>query len=115
MQYFNVESALSLSSAIIGKPSKNYAQLANLVFKAAEEEQDNQAQLLVNECIDYVTKMANKLLEFKPPRMSMIGGISSLILSRLDDDLALKFEKPLRTPEIGALIFAKQNWMRTNE
>ena len=89
--------------------------MADLVFKAAEEEQDNQAQLLVNECIDYVTKMANKLLEFKPPRISMIGGISNLILSRLDEELALKFERPLQTPEIGALIFAKQNWLGTND
>jgi glucosamine kinase len=113
MEFFNVNTALSLSEAIVGKPTKNYAQLAKLIFDAAEQGKDEQALLIINESIDYVTKMANKLLEYNPQRISMIGGLSNLILDRLEPGLAEKFDSPLRSPEIGALIFAKQNWLKT--
>ena len=38
-----------------------------------------------------------------------------LILPRLDHDLAEKFNKPIHSPEIGALIFAKQRWLNSKD
>ncbi len=54
--------------------------------------------------------MANKLLEYNPWRLSMIGGLSKFVIARLPYSLADTFVEPLEAPEVGAILYAKCQW-----
>lgn len=113
-KHFAVNSAIELSETILGTNSKRYGEIAPLLFKIAEQGNDK-AQSIVEEGIEYISVMALKLLESKPERISMIGGLSKMVLSRLNTRLAERFSWPLNSPEVGALIYGKNHWMHALE
>lgn len=100
------QNALELVVATAGKPSSHFARLARIVFECANLG-DEAATRILKEGADYISKLARKLNENQPPRMSLMGGISEPLFSWLDDDVQQLISPLLAPPEIGAILFAK--------
>ncbi len=90
-----------------GRPSSEYAKMAPLVFNAAEAG-DRVALKIVQEGAAYISAMARKLLECKPVRLALIGGLAERMQPWLASQIAEQLSKPLGPPEAGALLFARQ-------
>lgn len=97
----------ALVEAIAGKAATYFAQLANIVFDAAEQG-DKVALAIVVEGADYINSMARILWTKKPPRMSMIGGLTPRLKPWLDKTLQAQLSAPLHAPEFGSVLFARQ-------
>ncbi|MBA6303668.1 N-acetylglucosamine kinase [Colwellia sp. MB02u-14] len=102
-----VKDDVELVEVIAGKPAAFYARMANLVFDSAEEG-DKLALAIVNEGTEYISHVAKQLLKQHPPEISLIGGLTPRIKPWLDIDLQAKLIEPLYPPEVGSIIFAKQ-------
>ncbi|MBA6262931.1 MAG: BadF/BadG/BcrA/BcrD ATPase family protein [Colwellia sp.] len=102
-----VKDDVELVEVIAGKPAAFYARMANLVFDSAEEG-DKLALAIVNEGAEYISHVAKQLLKQHPPEISLIGGLTPRIKPWLDIDLQAKLIEPLYPPEVGSIIFAKQ-------
>ncbi len=89
-----------------GKPTTYYAKLAHLVFDAAEQN-DKVAIAIITEGADYINMLARKLNNKKPPRLSLIGGLSLRLRPWLDVTLQVQLLEPLNPPEVGSVLFAK--------
>lgn len=89
-----------------GARSSDYARLAPLVFRAAEQG-DQVALTIVREGAGYLTRVARKLWTLAPPRMAMLGGVAPHIVKWMDKDIAGKMSAPLQPPEFGAVHFAR--------
>jgi glucosamine kinase len=103
----NCHSDVDLVEEIANKPATFYAKFANLVFDAAESG-DQCAKEIILEGADYINGVATKLWQQKPTRMSMIGGLSPRLISWLAPEVVNKLSPPLSPPEVGAVLFAKQ-------
>ena len=101
------ETGVDLVEAIAGKPAAFYASMANLVFDSAEQG-DRLALAIVGEGSEYISSVARTLWGKSPPRMSLIGGLSSRIFPWLDVSIQEKLSSPLSPPELGAVLFAQQ-------
>ena len=99
--------ATALVEAITGKKATFYAQLANLVFDAAEQD-DQVALAIVEEGAEYINNIARALLTRKPPRLSILGGLTPRLKPWLDKGLQMQLSEPLSPPEVGAVLFARQ-------
>ena len=104
--HFDATAAINLSEAILGSGSKRYGEIAPLIFMLANQNEPK-ALAIVNEGLAYISKLASKLLAHNPDRLSIIGGLSHLYMERLEGSLAEKFSPPLHSPEIGALLYGK--------
>jgi glucosamine kinase len=107
LAHHKCKSSLDLVEAIAGKPAAFYARMANLVFDCAEQG-DQVALAIIHEGADYINDMANKLWDKKPPRMSMIGGLSIKLIPWLDKQIQDQLSTPCSPPELGSIIFAQQ-------
>ena len=107
-QKLQVQEDVAIAESIAGKPATYYAQLAHLVFDAAATG-DVVAKKILAEGADYISSVARKLWQQRPPRMSLIGGLASSIQPWLDDDIKANLSPPLNTPEMGAVLFAQQH------
>lgn len=107
LSLLNVNDGLEMVETIAGKPAAFYAQMANLVFDAAEEG-DDIATEIVNEGAGYLSGVARQLGKQNPPRISLIGGLTPRILPWLDQDVKDKLAEPLCPPEVGSVIYAQQ-------
>ncbi|WP_210330363.1 N-acetylglucosamine kinase [Aliikangiella sp. G2MR2-5] len=105
--FYQVDEALTLSEKVAGRSSRQYAKLAKVIFNAADEG-DLTANAIVNQGIDYISRMTRSILSKSPKRLSMIGGLAPLVLSRLPDYLSEQFVEPIAQPETGAVLFARQ-------
>ena len=108
-EFFSASNGLALSEKLVGRTSRQYAKIASLVFECADNG-DNKAIDIVNEGLEYISKLTGKLLEEKSIRLCMIGGLAKYLLPRLDAKLANRFVEAIEPPEVGALYFAIQNW-----
>ncbi len=97
----------SLVEAIAGKAAAYYGQLANLVFDAAEQG-DKVALVIVAEGAEYINSIARTLLARNPPRISMIGGLTPRLKPWLNKELQQQLSTPLNAPEVGSVLFARQ-------
>ncbi len=97
---------LALIEYLSSAKSSDYAKLAPLVFSAVEKN-DAVATAIVKEGAAYIEAIAKKLLALNPPRLSMIGGISPLLLDWFSEDVVEKISPPLDQPEEGAVHFAR--------
>jgi len=100
-------STIAIVEAIAGKKATFYAQLANLVFDAAEQG-DKVALAIVEEGAEYINSLARTLLTRKPVRLSMLGGLTLRLKPWLDKDLQVQLSDPLSEPEVGAVLLARQ-------
>jgi len=105
----NVTDGLAVVEVIAGKPAAFYAKMANLVFDAAEDG-DQLAKSIVAEGAEYINGVARQLWSKKPPRMSLIGGLTPRLKPWLSKDIQDKLAEPLSTPEMGAVLFAQQQF-----
>jgi glucosamine kinase len=103
----NCEDDTGLVEVVATQKATFYAQQANLVFDAAEQG-DAVALSIVAEGAEYINDMAKTLAAKKPPRMSMLGGLTARLKAWLAEDVQLMLEAPIEPPEVGAVLFARQ-------
>ncbi|MGL6160611.1 N-acetylglucosamine kinase [Microbulbifer sp.] len=94
-----------------GKSSSHYARLAVPVIECAESG-DPVAVSIVRDGAGYISALADKLLELKPPRLSMIGGLAPRLRPWLAPHVVKRLAEPLDAPEIGCVYFAQQSLAR---
>lgn len=87
--------------------SSDYAKLARLVLDAADAG-DEVSVKIMREGADYLSALAEKLLETEPSRMSLIGGLSERLIPWLKPNIATALSAPLNQPEYGAVYYARQ-------
>ncbi len=100
------ENDTALVEAIAGKTATYYAQLANLVFDAANRG-DKVALAIVKEGAEYINSIARTLWRKQPSRMSMIGGLTIRLKPWLDKAIQAQLSEPLNAPEVGSVLFAR--------
>jgi len=98
---------LEIVETIARKPASFFAQLASIAFDCAGQG-DELALSIVEKGANYMSKLANKLWLQQPPRLSLIGGLTPVIKPYLDSKVSRCLLPPIHPPEIGAVIFAKQ-------
>ncbi len=103
----NCKDDTDLVEAIAGKVATYYAQLANLVFDSAEQG-DKLALSIVSEGAEYMNSIARTLWTNNPPRMSMLGGLTPRIKPWLSSDVLAQLSEPVHPPEVGSVLFARQ-------
>lgn len=91
-----------------GKSSSHYARLAVPVIECAEAG-DPVAMAIVRDGAAYISDLADKLMEMKPPRLTMIGGLAPRLRPWLAPHVAERLAEPLDAPEIGCVYFAQQS------
>jgi glucosamine kinase len=96
----------ALVEAIAGKAATYYAQLANLVFDAAEQG-DKVALEIVKEGAEYINSIARILYKRNPPRISMIGGLTPRLRPWLDKEIQAWLSEPFNPPEVGSVLFGR--------
>ena len=106
--------ATDIVEAIAGKKATFYAQLANLVFDAAEQG-DKVALAIVVEGAEYINSIARALLIKKPSRISMLGGLTPRLKPWLDKELQQQLSEPLSSPEVGSVLFARAELAKQEE
>jgi glucosamine kinase len=107
LKILNCKNDIALVEVIAGQSATFYGKLAHLVFDAAEQE-DEIAKRIVDEGANYIDNMANTLLSKNPPRISMIGGLTPRLKPWLSESTRSKLSKPLSPPEIGSVLFARE-------
>jgi len=108
MQALSVTEANQLVETIANQPASFYGKLAELVVQAAKQE-DAIAYAIICDGAAYISRLARKLLEQQPSRISLIGGLSASITPWLDDDIQSQISPALFPPEMGAVLLAQQN------
>jgi glucosamine kinase len=91
-----------------GKSSSHYARLAVPVIECAEAG-DPVAVAIVRDGAAYISALADKLMESKPPRLSLIGGLAPRLKPWLAVHVVERLAEPLDAPEIGCVHFARQS------
>lgn len=104
--------ALAVAEALMvdkltGASSGDYAKLSRLVFLAAQQ-QDAVAINIIREGAQYLDRIAEQLWQTQPGRMSLIGGLANYIVPWLAPEIAARLSPPLAQPEMGAVLFARQ-------
>jgi glucosamine kinase len=107
LQKLNCNDDTDLVEAVASQKATFYAQQANLVFDAAEQG-DKVALTIVNEGAEYINSIARTLMTKNPPRLSMLGGLTPRLKSWLADNIKENLEEPLHAPEVGSVLFARQ-------
>lgn len=105
LQYFDCTRD-ELAAKLVGSKSSHYASFAKLVFTAAKSG-DIVALAIIQEAADYIESMAQKLLKYEPPRLSMIGGIAPFLASYFSEPVKQKIVEAQSPPEIGAIHFIR--------
>ncbi|MDO6617555.1 MULTISPECIES: BadF/BadG/BcrA/BcrD ATPase family protein [unclassified Shewanella] len=113
LAHFNVDDAMGIVEHLAGQSSSTYAKLARIVLLCADNG-DEVAIDIVQQGAGYISEMARKLFAIHPSRFSMIGGLAEPLLHWLDIDVASKVAEALSPPEIGAILFAQQQFAADN-
>lgn len=107
LAHYQAADALDLVAKVAKQPASFYATSAGIVFTEAEQG-DKVAKEIIETGASYISNLARKLWCENPPRMTLIGGLGPLLTPWLEDDIAQRLSKPCNPPEIGAVLFAKQ-------
>jgi len=99
--------ATSIVEMIVSKKATFYAQLANIVFDAANLG-DKVAIAIIEEGVEYIDTLARILLAKKPARISLLGGIAPILKAWLSQEVQMQLSESLSPPEVGAVIFVQQ-------
>ncbi|AOS95538.1 Glucosamine kinase GspK [Microbulbifer aggregans] len=111
LQALGASDANEVFEKIGGKSSSHYARMAVPVIECAESG-DPVAVAIVRDGASYISDLADKLLEQKPPRLSMIGGLAPRLRPWLAPHVVERLTDPLDPPEIGCVYFAQQSLAR---
>ncbi|KXI29870.1 BadF/BadG/BcrA/BcrD ATPase family protein [Paraglaciecola hydrolytica] len=96
-----------VTMSINAKPAF-FAQLAPLVLNLATDKQPA-AITLVSDGANYISQLARCLMQQASSRISIIGGISSLLIPWLAPDVRAILSDAKLPPEAGAILLAKTN------
>jgi len=105
---------LLIVEVLNGAKSSDYAELAPLVFEAAEFG-DDVAVKIVSQGANYLNKMAQQLFAFGAERLSIIGGVSARYTKWMAADVSARIQAPLNPPEYGAVLYAKSQFYKNLE
>jgi glucosamine kinase len=111
LEQLDCSNGLDIVAAVAKQTSSFFAKLAFIVFKAAEKN-DALAITIAQDGAKYMSNVARCLLQDKPSRMSLIGGLTPKLTSWLDADVRENLSQPIHSPEMGAVIYAKQHIQR---
>lgn len=111
LEKISCNDGLEIVAAVAKQTSSFFAKLAFIVFEAAEQD-DELATSIVQEGANYMSNVARCLWQDKPPRMSLIGGLTPKLTSWLDTDVRENLSQPIHSPEMGAVIYAQQHIQR---
>jgi len=103
-----VEHHLELMETMAKKPAKEFAKLARVVFEAAKLN-DEVALSIISDGARYLSDLALRLLERKPQRFALVGGLAPVVLPYMDQEVQDMVAPRLNEPEFGAFLFAKAN------
>ncbi|MFC6635691.1 BadF/BadG/BcrA/BcrD ATPase family protein [Microbulbifer taiwanensis] len=98
---------LMLANALAGATADRYAALAPVVFEAAKRG-DVVAGRILREVAAFIDRVAQHLLERKPPRLSLVGGIGERIVPWLAPDIAVQLLPAAAPAEVGAIHLARE-------
>ncbi|MFQ5609614.1 MAG: BadF/BadG/BcrA/BcrD ATPase family protein [Woeseiaceae bacterium] len=85
----------------------DFGRLAPIVFDAANQG-DEIANAIVENAANHIAALARRILQLKPSRLSLVGGLGTTILPRLDHDVRENLSPALNTASDGAIIFARE-------
>tara|TARA_R110000868_G_scaffold70029_5_gene206198 strand:- start:645 stop:1526 length:882 start_codon:yes stop_codon:yes gene_type:complete len=102
------KTAYDLVQATLNAKPAFFAQLAPVVLNLAAEKQPA-AITLVSDGAAYISQLARCLMQQAPARLSIIGGISTLLIPWLDQDIQAILSDAKLPPEAGAILLAKTN------
>jgi glucosamine kinase len=105
LEKLKVNNAEDIVAKFASKPSSTFASVANVVFLAAQEN-DQVALAIIKEGAEYINTMARLLDDTTPPRITLIGGLTAFITPYLDAELQLRLAPSLSPPEVGAVLYA---------
>jgi len=106
LELVGAEHHLELMEKMAKKPAKEFAKLARVVFEAAKKN-DEVALEIIRDGARYLSDLALRLLERKPKRFALVGGLAPIILPYMDKAVQDMVEPRLNEPEVGAFFFAK--------
>ncbi len=95
-----------LANALVSATPKDFGAIAPLVFLAAEM-QDLVAKQIINQSRQFIVRVIDKLVETKPARISLVGGIGQKLQTSFSQETLGKLSAPLQSAEQGAIHFAK--------
>ena len=101
----------SIVEKMVGAKPSDFASLAGLVFEAADKS-DEVATGIIREGASYLSHMARTLASTNPPAISILGGLKDLIFPWLDRDVSEQLVSAKHSPELGAVIYAKQEYRK---
>jgi glucosamine kinase len=107
LKQLKVKTGQEIVEQVVGKSASFFGQLSATVFTAANAH-DKTAIAIVQEGAKYISDMGLRLMDTQPPRISLIGGLGPSLLPWLGDAIKAQLSKPLSPPEVGAVLFARQ-------
>lgn len=105
-QLLGLSDTLAIASHFMHASATEYARLAPLVFAAAEQ-QDAQAQQIIVEGAEHINAIAERLLALSPPAITLIGGLAPKLVPYLDGNIQRLLVPAIESPELGAIWFAR--------
>ena len=85
---------------------RDFATLAPAVFEAADNH-DAVAAGIVGEGAAYLDRVAERLWEFEPPRVSLLGGLRERYVDYLSRATIERLSPPAEQPDVGALLYVR--------
>lgn len=98
---------MEVIEVVAHKPASFFAKLACVAFDNAKKD-DELALSIVQDGANYISDIASRLWQNGPLSMSLIGGLTPVITPYLNSEIAQRLSPPQHPPEIGAIIYAKQ-------
>ncbi|HEX5791643.1 MAG TPA: BadF/BadG/BcrA/BcrD ATPase family protein [Rheinheimera sp.] len=102
-QHFNGGAALMAEQLLQATPQQ-YAELAPLVFQAAESS-DNVALNMLQQACDFITRLNQQLPQ---GRCCLLGGVGQRLLTYLPPAQRSRFSAPLAAATVGAIYYARR-------
>ena len=108
-EFYQIKNGIELSNELIGHASSQYAKIASLVFTCAAQG-DEYALQVIDDGINYISRLARRLVNAESTRLCMIGGLAKYWRPQLDQETASYFSDVRQQPEFGAVKLAIQSW-----
>ena len=107
--YFGITSGPELITRLNSATQSDYTALAHLVFDAANDV-DFIANWIIEDGVSHIESMLDKLCEAGATRISILGSIGERFLPYFPPRVQTMFSPALNPPELGAALFAHQQF-----
>jgi glucosamine kinase len=98
---------VDLVEHFVGATASQYGILAPLVFIAANQG-DKAAQDMIENSVEFITRVIQLLLKTKPSRISLIGSVAMQLVKQFDQNTIEYISPAIESPEVGAVHYARQ-------